>query len=139
VPDLNSLAGQGNDALDERLRAVQRILEDHYITAMNWLNTVDNPVDENCFVIGEQRSHAVALNCYRLINKDKIMIGVTEQAINRVQMRALCGKEWLPSIYERLALGGMLRCRNNDSFFDRGDRRMKRYRACPIQCNHSCG
>jgi hypothetical protein len=70
LPDLDSLAGQGNNALDKQFRAVERVIEDHDLTALDRAKMIGNPIDENCLVIGEQRSHTVALDCERLISEN---------------------------------------------------------------------
>jgi hypothetical protein len=45
LPDLDSLAGQGNNALDEQLRAVKRVIEDHDLTAPDRGKTIGNPIE----------------------------------------------------------------------------------------------
>jgi hypothetical protein len=68
LPDLNGLARQADNALNERLRGVKGMTEDHNIAAMKRLEMVDKLVYNNRFMIGEQRSHTIALNFHRLIN-----------------------------------------------------------------------
>src|SRR5271167_1028463 len=67
APNFHNFARQSNHALDERFRAIQRIPEDHDIAALNRLETVDKFVDEDAFLVGEQRGHAGAFDLYRLV------------------------------------------------------------------------
>ena len=53
VPDLDSIERRGNNTLDETLRAVQVISEDHYIAAFDRLKVVHKYIDEDSFRIGE--------------------------------------------------------------------------------------
>jgi hypothetical protein len=71
LPDLNGLSRQAYNALDERLRGIKRIMEDDNFVAMNRLKVIDKPVYNNRFMIGEQRSHAIAHNFHWLINKNQ--------------------------------------------------------------------
>lgn len=71
MPDLNGLSWQAYNALDERLRGVKRIMEDHDFIAMNRLKMIDKPIYNNRFMIEEQRSHAITHNLHRLINKNQ--------------------------------------------------------------------
>src|SRR5260370_39476999 len=71
LSDLDGLARQANNALDERLRIVEWITENYYIAATDRFKMVDKPVYDDRFMIGEQRSHAVAFNFQRLINKSQ--------------------------------------------------------------------
>jgi len=75
LPDLNGLARQADNALNERLPGVKRITEDHNIAALNRLEMVDKPVYNNRVIIGKQRSHTSALNFHRLINKNETDCG----------------------------------------------------------------
>src|SRR5579872_2711939 len=67
--NLYHFARQRDDALDERLRAIQRIPEDDDVAALDGLKTVDKFVDEDALLIGEQRRHAGALDLHRLIEE----------------------------------------------------------------------
>src|SRR5437016_91581 len=63
-------ARQTDHALDERLRAIERIPEHDHITALDGLEPVNEFVDKNAFLVGEQRSHAGAFDFYRLIQEN---------------------------------------------------------------------
>src|SRR5882672_2374044 len=67
--DLHSFAGQSDDALDEGLRAVQRIPEDHDVAALNGLEAVNEFVDEDALLVGEQRRHAGAFDFHGLVQE----------------------------------------------------------------------
>src|SRR5579862_186701 len=64
------LAGQADDALDERLGAVQWIPKDDHVAALDGLEPVDKLVDEDALLVGEERSHAGAFDLHRLIQED---------------------------------------------------------------------
>ena len=49
---------------------IQRIPENHDITALNGLEAVNEFVNEDAFLVGEQRRHAGAFDFYGLIEKD---------------------------------------------------------------------
>ena len=68
--DFHHFARQRDDALDERLRTVQRIPEDDNISALDGLETVDKFVNEDALLIGEQRRHAGAFDLHGLIEED---------------------------------------------------------------------
>ena len=52
-PNFESLTGQRDNALDETFRSVERIPENDDIAAINWLEAIDNFVDEDVFLIAE--------------------------------------------------------------------------------------
>jgi len=54
LSDLDGLARQANNALDERLRIVEWITENYYIAATDRFKMVDKPVYDDRFMIGEQ-------------------------------------------------------------------------------------
>src|ERR1700691_744805 len=68
--NLNGFARQSHHALDERLRAVQRIPEHNHVSALDRLKTVDKLVDEDALLIRQERIHAGPFNLYRLIEKN---------------------------------------------------------------------
>src|SRR5882724_11329590 len=68
--DFHRFAGQTDDALDEGLGAVQRIPENDDVAALDGLKAVNKFVDEDAFLVGEQRGHAGAFDFYRLIEED---------------------------------------------------------------------
>src|ERR1700690_52698 len=69
APQLDGLARQSHHAFDERLRAVERIPENDYVSALDWLKAINELINENSFLIGEQRRHAGALHLHRLVEK----------------------------------------------------------------------
>src|SRR5579862_642715 len=68
--NLYHLAGQADDALDKRFRAIQRIPEDDHVAALDGLKPVDKLVDEDTLLIGEEWSHAGAFDLHRLIEEN---------------------------------------------------------------------
>src|SRR5271170_4478745 len=69
APQLDSLARQSHHTLDKRLRAVERIPENHHIAALDWLEAINKFIDENSLLIRKQRRHAGALHLHRLVEK----------------------------------------------------------------------
>src|SRR5260370_39214591 len=53
MADLHGFARQAHDSLDKRFRVVQRIPEDHHVSALNRLEAVDKFVDEDALLVGE--------------------------------------------------------------------------------------
>jgi len=49
---------------------IERIPEHDDVSALNRLEAVDKFVDENAFLVGEQRGHAGAFDFYRLVQED---------------------------------------------------------------------
>ncbi len=76
--NFHHLAGQADDALDERLRAIQRIPENDDVPAFDGLKTVDKFVDEDALLVGEERRHAGAFNLHRLVEEDDNDQGKTD-------------------------------------------------------------
>ena len=70
LANFNRILWQPDDALDERLRAVQRIPENDDIAALNRIESVNEFVDENPLLIGDQGSHAGAFDFYRLVEEN---------------------------------------------------------------------
>jgi len=68
--NLDGFSGKGDDALDERFGAIERIPEDHYVSAVDGLETIDELIDEDTLLIGEERSHAGTFDFYGLIQED---------------------------------------------------------------------
>src|SRR5579863_1636778 len=65
--NLNRLAGQADDAFDERFRVVYRIPENDHVPALDGLEAVDELVDEDALLIAKERGHAGAFHFDRLI------------------------------------------------------------------------
>src|SRR5258708_4674034 len=68
--DAYTVAGTANHAFDKALARVPRIAEHHNIAEGNVLQTVDQLVDEDTFLIFQARLHAAAFDFHRLINKE---------------------------------------------------------------------
>src|SRR5438270_578030 len=49
---------------------VERIPENHHVAALNRLEAVDKFVDEDAFLVREQRRHAGAFDFYGLVEED---------------------------------------------------------------------
>src|SRR5882757_11404198 len=67
--NLYDLVGQRNDALDERLAAIEWIPEDNHVAALNRLKPINKLVDEDALLVGKQRRHAGAFHFNRLIEE----------------------------------------------------------------------
>ncbi len=61
MPDLDGLARQSNNALDERLCVVQGIPEDYYVIALDPLKVVHKLIDEDPFLMAS----ALFIACHR--------------------------------------------------------------------------
>src|SRR2546423_828715 len=70
LPALYGLTRQADHALNGGFRMIEGIPEHDHITALNWLEAVDKIVDENAFLVGEQRRHAGAFDLHRLVQED---------------------------------------------------------------------
>src|ERR1700730_5632501 len=68
--NLHFIAGQPDNPLDKRFRAVQGIPEDDHVSTSNGLEMIHEFVDENPLLIREQRSHAGAFDFNRLVEED---------------------------------------------------------------------
>src|SRR5713101_2093828 len=62
VANLHSFTRQTNHAFYEGFRAVQRVPEDHHVSALDGFEPVDEFVDEDALLVGEQRRHAGAFH-----------------------------------------------------------------------------
>src|SRR5260370_28699180 len=69
LTNFDDLAWQSNDTLDKGFCAVQRIPEDNYVAALDRLEAVNELVDEDALLVGEQRRHAGAFDFYRLVEE----------------------------------------------------------------------
>jgi len=67
--NFDALAGEANDAFDERLGAIQGIPEHDDVAANDGLETIHKLVDEDALLIGKERGHAGALDFNRLIEE----------------------------------------------------------------------
>src|SRR5260370_34177644 len=67
LTNFDDLAWQSNDTLDKGFCGVQRIPEDNYVAALDRLEAVNELVDEDALLVGEQRRHAGAFDFYRLV------------------------------------------------------------------------
>jgi hypothetical protein len=70
LSNFNIFARQTDDPLDERFRMVEWIPENDNVAALDGLETIHKFVDEDAFLIGEQRRHAGAFDFYGLIEED---------------------------------------------------------------------
>src|SRR5258708_31894325 len=70
LPNFHRFARQTDHALYEGFRMIERIPEHDHIPTVNGLEAVDKLIDENAFLVGEQRSHAGAFDFYRLVQED---------------------------------------------------------------------
>src|SRR5437762_5192931 len=68
LSNFNSLSRQSDNAFDERFRMIQRIPEHHHITALNGLESVDKLVNENAFLVGEDRKSTRLNSSHRCIS-----------------------------------------------------------------------
>ena len=64
--DLDRLSRQADDALDEELRRIVRIAEDHDVAAARIAEAITDLVDDQIFMIIEARLHRCALHIERL-------------------------------------------------------------------------
>ena len=69
VSNLDGLSRKAHNPLDERLRAVQRIPEDDHVAAADGFEPVDEFVDEDALLVGEQWGHAGAFDLDRLVKE----------------------------------------------------------------------
>src|SRR4029077_17800144 len=67
--NLDGFSRKGDDPLDKRLGAVQRIPEHHHVATLDGFKAVDKFVDEDAFLIRQQRRHAGAFHFYWLGQK----------------------------------------------------------------------
>src|SRR6202040_16357 len=67
---LDYLARKSNHSLDERLRAVERIPENDYVSTLDRLEAIDKFVDEDPLLIAQKRSHAGSFHLHRLVKKN---------------------------------------------------------------------
>src|ERR1019366_6067537 len=77
--DLHDVFRQSHDALDERLRAVQRIPKEDHIAPLHHLKPVDDLVDENSFLIGNQGGHAGSFYLHWLVEENNDDYGETQR------------------------------------------------------------
>lgn len=70
LTDFDLFSRQADDALDERLGAVERIPENDDVAALDGLEAINKFIDEDAFLVGEQRGHAGAFDFYGLIEKN---------------------------------------------------------------------
>src|SRR5262245_49306814 len=69
VVDPYGLAGQANNALDERLGRIIRKPEHNYVAALDWVKVIDELVYEYPLVVLEPREHRRPFNLDRLNDK----------------------------------------------------------------------
>jgi len=79
LANFDRILRQTDDALNERLRAVQRIPENDHIAALNWIKPVNEFVDENSLLIGDQGGHAGAFDFHRLVEENDENKGEAER------------------------------------------------------------
>jgi len=68
--NFHGFSGKGDYPLDERFRAIQRIPEDDDVTAVDGFEAIDEFIDEDALLIGEQRGHAGAFDFDWLVEEN---------------------------------------------------------------------
>src|SRR5687768_15143081 len=68
--DLHGIPGHANDPLDIGLRGISGIPEHDDILAVDFLDAVDELVDEDPLLVPKFRKHTRAFNLYRLVEED---------------------------------------------------------------------
>ena len=70
LANFDILAGQTDDAFDERFRMVKRIPENNDIASLNRLEAIDKFIDKDALLVGEQGRHAGAFDFHGLVQED---------------------------------------------------------------------
>src|SRR5215469_15992403 len=68
--NLDGFSGKGDDALNKGFGTIKGIPEYDDIASIDGLKTVDELIDEDALLIGEERGHAGAFDFYGLIEED---------------------------------------------------------------------
>ena len=64
------ISGDPDHAFNETLLGIARIAKNHDVPALNGLDTIDEFVDEDAFLVVERRHHAGAFDFDRLIEEN---------------------------------------------------------------------